>query len=104
MMRLCPHHDLEKWLIIHTLYNGFLYNTRMTIDAAAEGALIDKLINETYQLIENMSHNHYQWGTERAQVEKTQQKRGMFEVNDLDYVSAKVDALTQKINNLTIPF
>lgn len=26
----------------------------------------------------------------------------MFEVNDLNYVSAKVNALTQKINNLTI--
>lgn len=26
----------------------------------------------------------------------------MFEVNDLDHVSVKVDALTQKINNLSI--
>jgi len=32
-MRACPHHGLEQWLIIHTFYNGVLYNTRMTIDA-----------------------------------------------------------------------
>ncbi|WJX23035.1 hypothetical protein P8452_12282 [Trifolium repens] len=42
MIRLCPYHGLEDWLIIHTFYNGLLYNTRMTIDAAAGGALMDK--------------------------------------------------------------
>src|ERR1051325_7098209 len=42
MLRLCPHHGLEEWLIIHTFYNGLLYNTRLTIDAAAGGALMNK--------------------------------------------------------------
>lgn len=102
MMRLCPHHSLEKWLIIHAFYNALLYNTRMTIDAVDDSALMDKPLNEAYHLIENMAHNHYQWGNERAQVEKTPQKGVMFEVNGLDHVSAKADALNQKINNLTI--
>lgn len=34
MMRPCLHHGLEKWLISHTLYNGLLYNMRMTLDVA----------------------------------------------------------------------
>ena len=72
MMRLCPHHDLEKWLIIHTFYNGLLYNTRVIIDVAASGALMDKPFNEAHHLIENVAQNHYQWGTEHAQVEKAQ--------------------------------
>jgi len=25
MLRLCPHHGLEKWLIVHTFYNGLSY-------------------------------------------------------------------------------
>lgn len=66
----------------------------MTIDAAADGALMDKPFNEAYQLVENMSQNHYQWGNKRDQVEKTPQKGGMFEVNGLECLSAKVDALT----------
>ncbi|XP_058725740.1 uncharacterized protein LOC131597035 [Vicia villosa] len=107
MVRLCPHHGLEQWLIIHTFYNGLLYNTRLTIDAAAGGALMDKEYADAYALIESMAQNHYQWGSERAQSEKTFGKKslaksGMYEISSLDRVNAKVDALTQKIENLTI--
>lgn len=49
-----------------------------------------------------MAQNHYQWGTERVQVEKIQHKGGMFEVNGIDHVNVKVEALTQNINDLTI--
>jgi hypothetical protein len=57
MMRLCPHHGLEEWLIIHTFYNSLLYNTKLTINVAAGGALMDKPYNEAYLLIESMAHN-----------------------------------------------
>ena len=58
MLRLYPHQGLEEWLIIHALYNGLLYNTRLTIDAATGGALMDKNYHDTYQLIESMAQNH----------------------------------------------
>ncbi|XP_045831180.1 uncharacterized protein LOC123922508 [Trifolium pratense] len=103
MMRLCPHHGLEQWLIIHTFYNGLLYNTRLTIDAAAGGALMDKPYQEATQLIENMAQNHYQWGSERAAIEKSQTKGGMYEVSGIDQVNAKVEALSQKLESLTLP-
>jgi len=48
MLRLCPHHDLEKWLIIHTFYNGLLYTTKMYVDAAAGGALMNKTYTRAY--------------------------------------------------------
>lgn len=102
MMRLYPYYGLEQWLIIHTFYNGIMYNTRLTVNIAAGGALIDKPFQEAYQLIENMTQSHYQWGSEWTQVEKSQTKGGMYEVNGIDHVSAKVDALSQKIENLTI--
>ena len=70
LMRLCPHHGLEEWLIIHTFYNGLLYNTRLTIDAAAGGALMDKSYTASYALIESMAQNHYKWGSERGHAEK----------------------------------
>lgn len=78
MIRLCPHHGLEQWLVIHTLYHGLLYNTRMTIYVVVGGALINKPFEEAYQLIKNMAQNHYQWGTKRLRVKKTQQKGGIF--------------------------
>jgi len=58
MFRLCPHHGLEKWLVIHTFYNGLLYVTKMTIDAAVGGALMNKYFKTAYALIENMAQNH----------------------------------------------
>jgi len=59
LMRVCPHHGLEKWLIIHTFYNGSIYNTRMTIDGASGRVLINKPFNDLYGLIENMTQKHY---------------------------------------------
>ena len=97
MLRLCPHHGLEEWLIIHTFYNGLLYNTRLTIDIAAGGALMDKPYHDGYQLIKSMAQNHYQWGSDRTVMEKPQMKGGMHEVSSLDQVNAKVESLTQKI-------
>jgi len=64
MLRLCPHHGLEKWLIVHTFYNGLSYTTKMTVDVAAGGALMNKNYTEAYALIEDMAKNHYRWTNE----------------------------------------
>jgi len=50
MLRLCPHHGLEKWLVIHTFYNGLLYVTGMDVDAAAGAALMNKDFKTAYAL------------------------------------------------------
>jgi hypothetical protein len=42
---------LEDWLVIHTFYNGLLYNTMLTIDAAAGGALMNKPYADAYNLL-----------------------------------------------------
>jgi len=55
MLRLCPHHGFEKWIIVHTFYNGLSYTTKMTVDAAAGGALMNKNYTEAHALIEDMA-------------------------------------------------
>jgi len=97
ILRACPHHGLEKWLIIHTFYNGLLYNTRMTINAAVGGALMNKPFNEAWGLIEVMAQNHYQWGREHSLTEKGHHTVGMYKVSNFDYLSAKLDTLYKKI-------
>ena len=57
MLRLCPHHVLEKLLI--GFYNGLIYTTRMTIYTVVDKADMNKYIDETYALINDMPHNHY---------------------------------------------
>jgi len=99
MFRLCPHHGLEKWLIIHTFYNGLLYTAKIYIDAAAGGALMNKTYTTTYALIEEMAQNHYQWTSERATTASSPSKKeaGMFEAFALDHLNAKVDTFFKKI-------
>jgi len=104
MLRLCPHHGLEKWLIVHTFYNGLSYTTKMTVDAAACGDLMNKNYTEAYPLIEDMAQNHYQWTNERAITSSSPSKKeaGMYEVSNLDHLAAKVDALTQKFEKINV--
>jgi len=99
MLRLCPHHGLEKWFIVHTFYNDLSYTTKMIVDAAVGGALVNKNYTEAYALIEDMAPNHYLWTNERAIIASSPSKKeaGMYEVSNLDHLAAKVDALTQKI-------
>lgn len=58
---------------------------------------MDKPFKKAYQLIENMAQNDCQWGSDRTSIERSQTKGGMYEINGLDHVSAKVDALKQKL-------
>ena len=102
MLRLCPHHGLEKWLIIHTFYNGLLYTTKIYVDAAACGALMYKTYTVAYALIENMAQNHYQWTSERIITASSPSKKeaAMYEIPSLDHLAAKADTLTQKFDKM----
>jgi hypothetical protein len=76
LIRASPHCKLKEWIVIHTFFTDLLYNTKMTIDAAPGGALMNKSFNDAYDLIEDMAQNHYQFLSERIPVEKTQPKGG----------------------------
>ena len=104
MLRLCPHHGLEKWLIVHTFYNGLSYTTKMSVDAAAGGALMNKNYTEAYALIEDMAQNHYKWTDERAITSSSSSKKeaGMYEVSNYDHLASKIDTLTEKLEKLNV--
>ena len=97
MLRLCPHHCLEKWLIIHTFYNGLTYVTKIIVDAAAGGALMNKDFTKAYALIEDMDLNLFQWTDEKAVVNSSPSKKeaGINEISSSDHLSTKVNALSQ---------
>jgi len=102
MLRLCPNHGLDKWLIIHTFYNGLLYTTKIYLDATASGALMNKTYTIAYALIKNMAQSHYQWTSERVITASSPYKKeaGMYEISSLDHQAAKVDALTEKFDKM----
>lgn len=91
-----PHHGLEKKLIVYMFYNGLLCSTRMTTYAIVGEELMNKDIKEVYALIENMAHNHYQWGGEHVHIEETLKRGGIYDVSAIDHINAKAEALFQK--------
>ena len=97
MQRRCPHHGLPDWLIVQTFYNGLSHSVRITIDAAAGGALMGKSTEDAYELLEEMASNNYQWSTERGMPKKAS---GMYEVDGINMLNAKVDNLVKMFGKL----
>ncbi|KAI5431689.1 hypothetical protein KIW84_035742 [Lathyrus oleraceus] len=73
----------------------------MSIDVAAGGALMNKPYPEACDLIEDMAQKHYQWGTERASVEKKETQGGIHEISSMDMMQAKMDALALKVEHIS---
>jgi len=78
--------------------------TKMIVDTAAGGALINKNYTEAYALIEDMAQNHYQWTNERAITASSPSKKeaGIHEVSNFDHLAAKVDVLTLKFEKMNV--
>lgn len=68
------------------------------IDAATGGSLMTKTKEETFALLDEISSNSYQWGTERT----TPKKVGIFEVDVFTSLEAQVAALTKKLESQTV--
>jgi len=83
-------------MIIQTFYNRVTQPVQSMIDVATSGTLMNKIEDEAYNLIEEMSLNDFLWSTERGQPKRV---GGKLEVDALTLLSAKVDAMTQKVGS-----
>ncbi|XP_042441300.1 uncharacterized protein LOC122026634 [Zingiber officinale] len=98
MLRDCPHHGLEKWLMIHTFYNGINYQTKVSFDSAIGGALMNKGLDEAEDIIESVAQNHHQWASKRSSgAIKIPRK---YSVDALDLITAKLNSLSRQFENL----
>ena len=91
LLLLCPHHGLQHWMIIQAFYNGVTQSVRSIIDVAVGGTLMSKIGDNTYNLIEEMAFNNFQWSNKRDQPKRVRDK---LKVDALTLLSAKVDAMT----------
>ena len=60
---------------------------------------MNKSVDDAYKLIEDMALNHYQWSGERNTQPKV---GGRHEVDALNLIAAKVDALTQRFDKFGV--
>ncbi|XP_050920351.1 uncharacterized protein LOC127137985 [Lathyrus oleraceus] len=90
----CPQHQITEQLLIQYFYEGLLPMDRNILDAASDGALVDKTPIAAKALIENMSLNSQQFTTRNNYMVQT---KG---VNDIQ-VSSSNKALETIIEELT---
>jgi len=82
-----------------SFYNGVTQSVQSTIDAAARGTSMNKTKDEAYNLIEEMALNNFQWSIERGQPKRV---GGKLEVDALNLLSVKVDAMTQRLDRTNV--
>jgi hypothetical protein len=88
----CPHHGMEKWLIIQSFFHGLHRSAQEHLDAAAGGYFLSLSVNAAQALIEKMAINQG-WKEERYGTKI----RGVHQINNADMLTAKMDLLLKKL-------
>ncbi|XP_062094143.1 uncharacterized protein LOC133800207 [Humulus lupulus] len=100
ILRKCPHHGILKWILVHTFYNVLRGNTRTIIDAVVGGALMSKISNEAYEILEEMAMNNYNWPAEQ----ENNKVAGVLEVDPIAMLTTQIASLTKQMqqqNNIS---
>ncbi|XP_062104039.1 uncharacterized protein LOC133815188 [Humulus lupulus] len=95
LLRKCPHHSIEKWMLVHNFYNGLYGTTRTIIDVAAGGAFMSKSANEAYELLEDMATKNHQWSDKRTPSNR--KIAGVHELDAITALTAQVASLTKQL-------
>lgn len=78
-----------------SVYMGLLPQEKATIDNVAGGALMARLVDIAFDLLEEMVANNYQWPTEQMTSKKV---ASMYELDVITSLSAQVAAIAKRLN------
>ncbi|CAL2228629.1 unnamed protein product [Prunus armeniaca] len=70
LLALCPHHQIEDWLLMQYFYEGLLDSERMMVDATSGGGLMNKSATQAKEMFENIAANSQQFNYRRAPPKK----------------------------------
>ena len=66
MLRNCPTHGLNLWMIIQFFYAGLNFVSINRLDSTTGGTFMEITLGEATKLLDNIMANYSQWHTERA--------------------------------------
>ena len=98
MLRNCPTHGLNLWMIIQIFYARLNFVSRNLLDSTAGGTFMEITLGEATKLLDNIMSNYSQWHTERAPTSK---KVNL--VEQISSLSEKVDALVKLVASRSAP-
>src|SRR3954464_14412704 len=97
LLRRCPQHQLPKWMIMQTFYNGLHGNTQTMIDATAGGSMNNKKPAEVYELIKAMASNNYERGGDHQR-----KNAGVLDVDEMTALKAQLAAMQKQMSKMQV--
>ena len=87
MLRNCPTHGLNLWMIIQNFYAGLNFASRNLLDSAAGGTFMEITLGDATKLLDNIMSNYSQWHTVRSSSKK------VHAIEEINVLSGKMDEL-----------
>ena len=66
MLRNCPTHRLNLWMIIQKIYVGMNFVSRNLLDSIVGGTFMEITLGEASKLLDHIMANYSQWHTEKS--------------------------------------
>ena len=96
MIRNCPRHGLNLWMIIQKIYAGLNFASRNLLDSAAGDTFTEITLGEATKLLDNIMVNYSQWHTERSTSKK------VHVIEEINVLSGKMDELMKLFANKSV--
>src|SRR6266498_2673042 len=98
MLRNCPTHGLNLWMIIQKNYTRLNFVSRNLLDSVMGGTFMEITLGEATKFLDNIMANYSQWHTEKAPTSKK-----VNSVEEISSLSEKVDALMKLVASKSAP-
>ncbi|XP_075081780.1 uncharacterized protein LOC142166423 [Nicotiana tabacum] len=100
-LRDCPHHNQTNEVLAHTFIEGLHPETKIMVDAAARGQVLEKSIDEIYALLNKFSKSNSNWRGEMGR-HTVQKSTGVLELDVVSALSAQIAILSNQVNKMAL--
>nr|XP_017239488.1 PREDICTED: uncharacterized protein LOC108212272 [Daucus carota subsp. sativus] len=92
LLRKCPHHGYEEWMVLSTFFGALNSDIRLSLNVAAGGNFKKAHVHQAKALLEELASNNYAWAPSGTSSVKSAQDTEM-----MNLLTLKLDALTQEV-------
>ncbi|KAI4312903.1 hypothetical protein MLD38_037692 [Melastoma candidum] len=93
LLRLCPHHEIPRWMLIQSFYDGLTDSLQSMVNSAAGRTIMNKTPNESWDFFKQIANN----GQRRTSTDGFD---GKHQIDALTSLTAQMEALTREANPL----
>ncbi|KAL4363934.1 hypothetical protein GQ457_04G016270 [Hibiscus cannabinus] len=97
LFRKCPMQRFNEWKKLIMFYNGLNVPNRMVLDASENGTLLDKTVEEAFEILDRLANNDCQFPSTRKRM--AMRNATTYELEPTYCISAQLAALTNMVKN-----